>query len=220
MKQLCKAALFDFDGVVMDTETGYTRFWTEIGIRYLNNPHFGMEIKGQTLTSIYERYFSGELEKVRLELTRELHRFEKDVEYNYIEGVVDFIADLRRNGVKTAIVTSSDASKMANVYLQHPEIPSMFDEILLSGMFRRSKPAPDCFLKGMECFGTGVHETVVFEDSVHGLEAGTASGAFVVGLSTTYPKERIRPLCDVVIPDFNGLDFGKLQLLLEEAEER
>ena len=48
------AALFDFDGVIMDTETQYTVFWDEQGRKYLNEEDFGRRIKGQTLLQIYE----------------------------------------------------------------------------------------------------------------------------------------------------------------------
>ena len=57
------AALFDFDGVIMDTETQYTVFWDEQGRKYLNEEDFGRRIKGQTLTQIYEKYFSNLLSK-------------------------------------------------------------------------------------------------------------------------------------------------------------
>ena len=52
------AVLFDFDGVIMDTETQYTVFWDEQGHKYLGEEDFGRCIKGQTLTQIYEKYFS------------------------------------------------------------------------------------------------------------------------------------------------------------------
>ena len=45
------AALFDFDGVIMDTETQYTVFWDEQGRKYLNEEDFGRRIKGQTLST-------------------------------------------------------------------------------------------------------------------------------------------------------------------------
>ncbi len=54
------AALFDFDGVVMDTETQYSIFWNEQGRKYHPElPEFGRLIKGQTLTQIYANYFAG-----------------------------------------------------------------------------------------------------------------------------------------------------------------
>lgn len=85
--------------------------------------------------------------------------------------MLDFIADLHRNGVKTAVVTSSNEAKMAAVYRVHPEIKTLFDRILTAEMFTASKPAPDCFLLGMEVFGTTPDTTYVFEDSFNGLKA-------------------------------------------------
>ena len=59
------AALFDFDGVVMDTESQYTLFWDAVGKKYHPEiPNFGHHIKGQTLTRLYEKYFA-DLPEVR-----------------------------------------------------------------------------------------------------------------------------------------------------------
>ena len=55
-KTKCIAALFDFDGVVMDTETQYSIFWDEIGRQYFPQiKDFGRIIKGQTLTQILRK---------------------------------------------------------------------------------------------------------------------------------------------------------------------
>ena len=50
--------------------------------------------------------------------------------------------------------------------------------------------------------GVPIENCVVFEDSINGLRSGRASGAYVVGLATTNPREVIIPLCDKVIDDF------------------
>ena len=101
------AALFDFDGVIMDTETQYTVFWDEQGRKYLNEQDFGRRIKGQTLTQIYDKYFSDQPE-AQQEITAGLNVFEKSMSYEYISGVEAFIANLRNHGVKIAVVTSSN----------------------------------------------------------------------------------------------------------------
>ncbi len=107
------AALFDFDGVVMDTETQYSIFWNEQGRKYHPElPEFGRLIKGQTLTQIYANYFAG-MEEVQHEITEDLNKFEKNMLYNYIPGVETFLKELRENGVKIAIVTSSNEMKMS-----------------------------------------------------------------------------------------------------------
>lgn len=210
----CIAALFDFDGVVMDTETQYSLFWNKIGKQYFPQiEEFGRIIKGQTLVNIYAKYFAG-MEKEQQDITARLNQFEKDMAYEYIPGVVDFMKDLRAHGVKMAIVTSSNDLKMANVYKAHPELKELVDRILTAEMFTRSKPAPDCFLLGAEVFGTVPQNCVVFEDSFHGLEAGNAAGMAVVGLCTTNPNEAIADKCKLVMPDFTAFSFEKMKALL------
>lgn len=203
------AALFDFDGVVVDTETQYSRFWHETGVEYLGMDDLEGRIKGQTLTYIYETFFPGMLEE-QAEITGRLNRFEREMAYDYIPGVPDFVADLRGHRVKTAVVTSSNEAKMEAVYRVHPEIKGMFDRILTAEMFTASKPAPDCFLLGMELFGATPSNTCVFEDSFNGLKAGMASGATVIGLATTNPREEIASLCRHVLDDFCGFIYDKL----------
>jgi HAD superfamily hydrolase (TIGR01509 family) len=78
----------------------------------------------------------------------------------------------------------------------------MFDAILTSEDFERSKPDPDCYLKAAKRLGASVDECVVLEDSFNGLKSGRAAGMRVIGLATTNPAESIRPLCDEVIRDY------------------
>jgi HAD superfamily hydrolase (TIGR01509 family) len=130
--------------------------------------------------------------------------------YEFIPGVPEFLKTLKEAGVPTAIVTSSNDKKMANVYRALPQIKSLVDMILTSEHFTKSKPDPECFLKGMELLGGTPADTVIFEDSIHGLTAARASGAKVIGLATTFPAERITSLCDMVIQDFSELNISDL----------
>lgn len=217
-KTKCIAALFDFDGVVMDTEPQYTVFWDAVGKKY--HPEyeaFGKIIKGQTLSQIFSRYFAG-MEKEQAEITEDLNRYEAEMKYEYVPGVTDFMRELREQGVKTAIVTSSNEQKMRSVYAVHPELKELVGRILTAEMFTRSKPAPDCFLLGAQVLGTVPENCVVFEDSFHGLEAGNAAGMAVVGLSTTNPAEAIRDKCRVVIPDFTLFSYEKMKSLLNSLK--
>lgn len=217
-KTKCIAALFDFDGVVMDTEPQYTVFWDAVGKKY--HPEyeaFGKIIKGQTLSQIFSRYFAG-MEKEQAEITEDLNRYEAEMKYEYVPGVIGFMRELREQGVKTAIVTSSNEQKMRSVYAVHPELKELVGRILTAEMFTRSKPAPDCFLLGAQVLGTVPENCVVFEDSFHGLEAGNAAGMAVVGLSTTNPAEAIRDKCRVVIPDFTLFSYEKMKSLLNSLK--
>ena len=109
MKKLdFKAALFDLDGVVFDTEPQYTVFWGgQCRLYFPDDEGLEHRIKGQTLTQIYDTLFPDKPEE-QAKVTERLNAFEHDMRYEYVPGFVDFISELRSSGVKTAIVTSSN----------------------------------------------------------------------------------------------------------------
>ena len=176
------AALFDFDGVVVDTEPQYTLFWDEKGKKYHPEiPNFGHHIKGQTLIQIYKQFFR-EPEGLQDEITRQLLDYELTMHFEYIDGVVDFMKELREKGVKLAIVTSSNDAKMANAYREHPELKSMVDYIVTADRVTYSKPHPECFLLGAEMLDAEIENCIVFEDSLAGIQAAVNAGMPVVAV--------------------------------------
>ncbi|MBR2291788.1 MAG: HAD-IA family hydrolase [Prevotella sp.] len=210
-----KAALFDLDGVVFDTEPQYTVFWgSQCRLYHPEHPGLEQEIKGQTLTQIYDRWFSGDLLGEQPKITERLNAFEQQMTFDYIEGFERLIADIHQNGVRTAVVTSSNQPKMESVYRHQPQFRQLFDAILTSEDFERSKPDPDCYLKAAQRLGAQIDECIVFEDSINGLRSGKSAGMKVVGLTTTNPVERIRDLSDIQIADYRGVTFETLIRLL------
>ena len=218
MKQTSlKAALFDLDGVVFDTEPQYSIFWGGICRQYHpEHPGLEHEIKGQTLTQIYDRWFSGDLEAERDSITRRLDAYEEGMRYDYIAGFEALISDLHRHGVRTAVVTSSNVPKMESVYRYQPGFKQLFDAILTSEDFAESKPHPDCYLRAAEKLGAQTDECIVFEDSFNGLRSGRAAQMKVVGLATTNSAEAIAPLSDLQIVDYNHIGYADLVSLLNQ----
>lgn len=213
MREL-KAALFDLDGVVFDTEPQYTVFWGgQCRLYHPEHPGLEQEIKGSTLDQIFGRWWDGELEGERAAVTERLNAFEAQMEFPYIEGFQTFVRELRSRGVKTAVVTSSNIPKMQSVYRQRPEFTTLFDAILTSEDFAESKPSPDCYLRAAVRLGVKPDECVVFEDSINGLKSGQAARMFVVGLATTNPKEKIEGLSDCQIADYTNMNYQKLNAL-------
>lgn len=220
---MIKAALFDLDGVVFDTESQYTVFWGMIGREYHPEmPDFAHRIKGQTLVQIYDKYFSApqtfahvngftSVEEEQAKITARLDEYERNMDYNYIAGFEDFVKDLKQNGVRCAVVTSSNVQKMLNVYKRHPEFKTYFDKVLTSEDFAKSKPNPDCYLKGAACFDANPKECVGLEDSFNGLKAVRAAGEFTLGLATTNSKESIAEYSDYVISDYIGFTYAELR---------
>lgn len=210
-----KAALFDLDGVVFDTEPQYTVFWGGICREYHpEHPGLEHEIKGQTLTQIYDRWFAGPLLAEQASITNRLNDYERQMNYDYISGFENLISMLHSHQVKTAVVTSSNIPKMESVYRHQPGFMSLFDAILTSEDFERSKPDPDCYLKAAQRLGAESDECIVFEDSFNGLRAGRAAGMAVVGMATTNVADAIQPFSDLQLKDYEGLTFERLEQLL------
>ena len=184
-------ALFDFDGVVMDTEKQYTSFWNNIGEKYLGVRNLSDGIKGQTLVQIYSSHFSG-METEKEEITANLNAFEKEMPYELVPGVLDFMNVLKTAGVPMAIVTS----------------------------FTKSKPDPECFLLAMKELGGTETDTVIFEDSVNGLKAARATGAAVIGLTTSNPEEVVREMSDMCINDFTHMTINAARHVIELHNSR
>ncbi len=209
-----KAMLFDLDGVIFDTERQYSVFWGEqCRIFHPEDPLLEQKIKGQTLTQILEQVLADDLAPMRPVVTNRLNAFEAQMTFDYLPGFLPFLQRLHQEGVKTAVVTSSNRMKMQSVYAQHPDFTQLFDLILTADDFTGSKPDPTCYLTAAERLGVEPAACIVFEDSFNGLRAGRAAQMRVVGLSTTNPASAVSPLCDVVISDF--CEVEKIDFLLK-----
>ena len=102
--------LFDCDGVVLDTESQYSKFWAHIGtLYYPQMQSFAEDIKGMSLVDIFDRYFPDASQQKELKLLLDV--FEESMEYAYIPGVEEFLKSLRDKRLRTALVTSSNHNK-------------------------------------------------------------------------------------------------------------
>lgn len=206
--------LFDLDGVVLDTESQYTVLWNNIGKKYGDVGEIGRLSKGQTLTHILDTYFKGQTE-LQKHIIEELYEFEQNMSYAPIPGVMEFMKQLKAASVPMAVVTSSNKAKMENVYRHYPDFKDIVGHVFTSESFTRSKPDPECFLMAMHALRGTPEDTVVFEDSVNGLKAARASGATVVGLVTSNPREVVEPLSDYAINDFTSMSLDRLKEMLQ-----
>lgn len=200
-----KHALFDFDGVVADTEHIYDIFWDEMGERYNTGiPHFASVIKGTTLQGIIEKYFADRTDETKRQLCKESLEFDHiKMPFPPMPGSLEFIRDLRANNVRTALVTSSDSIKMKRAF-KEMKIENLFDSLITADDIKQGKPSPECYLLAAERLGVRPSDCMVFEDSIAGIQAGTAAGMRVIALATTNPAELLEGIAFQVIPDLQG----------------
>ena len=89
---------------------------------------------------------------------------------------------MRSLGVKVWIVSTGHRDNITNV-MRHLNISDGIDGIITGDDVERPKPYPDCFLKAMDIVGVTPAETIIFEDSVYGLQSARESGATFVQIN-------------------------------------
>ena len=210
--------LFDLDGVLIDSERLYTKIWEAIEQQWPTGiDNFAYKIKGTTLEDILEHYFPDE--KVRQEVVKELYRLEGMMIYGPKPGAIELIETLRSRAIPVALVTSSNDLKMQHLWNDMPGFKEMFDVIITGDEVTHSKPNPEGYLRAARSIGVNPERCVVFEDSLQGVKAGKAAGAFVVGVSGTLKAEDIEPYSDMVVSSLEDIDIDELRPRVERHEQ-
>ena len=206
------AALFDLDGVLIDSESIYTVFWNRMNELFPTGiDNFAYVIKGTTLPQILDRYFPDP--KVQAELRVYLKKQEAEMVYRIFPGVERFMKTLKEKGIPTAIVTSSNDAKMKVLFDSLPGFRDYFDVVVTDTDVTRSKPDPQGYMLAAERLGVPSEHCVVFEDSRAGLEAGRRAGGKVVAVATTLTHEDIAGCGDIVIDSFEELTPERVEAL-------
>jgi len=203
--------LFDLDGVLVDSEGEYSKFWGATGRKFnVGSETFADDIKGTTLGEILLNFADEERDGI----VEALHRFENDMKYPLFPGVIEFLDELRSAGIHTAIVTSSDDVKMDFLFKRHPEFHDYIDVVITGSMVKHSKPDPEGYLLGASKIGVPADDCFVFEDSLQGVEAGVRSGATVIAVATTNSREKLGEVlkgkAHKIIDDFAGFNLNML----------
>jgi len=184
-----KALLFDFDGLILDTETPEFDVWQTIYREY--GQELGAEQWGQIVGGWGASHFDPAENLVELvgdgiepDALRARYRAESDaivLQQPIMPGVVDYLNDARRLKLQLAIASSSPHS-WVEPHLTRLQLAHRFDAVICKDdvLPGRTKPNPDLFLKALEVVSANPDEAVVFEDSPNGVKAARAAGIFVV----------------------------------------
>ncbi len=203
------AVLFDLDGVLIDSEPLYSEFYDNIArIHDLKVDNFSQAIKGSTIGKILADYFP--TEAMKADVMRRLNEFELSMPFPIFDGVTGFLAELKDRGIPAIIATSSAPEKMDQLYRRLPEFASMFDAIVTGADVTKSKPDPECYILAAKIAGCSPEDCYVFEDSINGLAAGMASGATVIGMTTTLPDSALKGKAHKLIDGFTGFSVDQM----------
>ena len=205
-KREIKAAIFDLDGTLLDTQRLYDEanqiLINQYGNGKIYNDELKLKIHGTSPifgNKFLVDYFEIKLTPEEFTIKKDQYLKDKVIECKPIEGVKELTHILKHKyGLKTAIATSS-LKESANIKLtNHKEwIKSDFD-IIITGEDKRivkGKPSPDIFLVAAKELGVRPEECIIFEDALNGVQAGLNTGAsIVVGLPYPFVKKAIENL--------------------------
>lgn len=185
-KEQIKGLLFDMDGLILDTEKLYTRFWMEaanaLGYPMTREQALGMrslsrEFGAAKLQSYFDKPVSyEEVKQKRIEL---MDAFIKKEGVEAKAGVQELMAYLKENGIKAAIATSSPLERTEK-YLQSVGLKDAFDKLISGYMVKKGKPEPDIYQLAAAELGLAPQECLALEDSPSGILSASRAGCFPV----------------------------------------
>ena len=206
-----KAILFDFDGVVIDSEPLHAKA-KKLVLEKFSIPYpvtIFDDYKGRT-DKVFFDYVSNSLD---------IHKRSSDlfqnskksilegiiIELKLIDGFLPFLDKVKRKGIKTALVSSTSLYSLGlidNIY----HISELFDLVVTEVDTVRHKPYPDPYLKALEKLPVNIYESFVIEDSPNGIISAKKAGLFVYGLTSSFNGSTlIEAGADEVIESYDEL---------------
>lgn len=194
---MIKAILFDMDGVLVDTLHYHYLAWDKMFKErggsvskhtvLLHEGRNSREIlpilMNETNVFIPENEWDEFIDK-----KREYYR--SIVEIKYFPNVFEIITELRRRGLKIALVTASARKNMEKAIPEDKR--KLFDVILTAESFPNAKPNPDPYLEAQKHLGVEIYECVVVENAPLGIEAAKNAGMICIAIETTLEQDFLK----------------------------
>jgi HAD superfamily hydrolase (TIGR01509 family) len=188
---MIKALIFDFDGLILDTETPEFQCWQNIYREYgFELPHekWGTIIGGNGYSDFDAAEHLSVLSQGRLDsdFLRDRNRVESDALIHAqapLPGVMEYLRDAKRLGLKLAIASSSEHA-WVDTHAQRIGVFDYFDHVIARDDVPpgRIKPNPDLFLLALSRLKVPKEAAIIFEDSPNGVKAANRAGIFVVAV--------------------------------------
>ena len=189
-----KAVIFDLDGTVVDSMW----MWEAIDIEYL--ARFGIplpadlqkKISGMSFseTAVYFKETFGipdSLDKIKADWN-DMAMYKYCHEVPLKPGVLSFLQELKKRGIKTGIATSNSV-ELLNYFLKAHELHNYFEVVITGSDGLRGKPAPDMYLEAAKRLSVKPEKCLVFEDIMPGILAGKRAGMRVCAVDDVYSND-------------------------------
>lgn len=206
-----KAAIFDLDGVIVDTARFHFLAWKrlaeELGFSFTqrdNERQKGVSRMESLEVLLEVGGITGLSPERKEELATKKNEWYKEFLYEMtpaelLPGAKDFLEYLRLRGVRVALAS---ASKNAPIILEKLNITKLFDAIVDGNSVSKAKPDPEVFLQAAERLGIPASQCIVFEDAQAGVEGAKRAGMRVVGIG----EREILKKAEIVVSGFPEIE--------------
>ncbi len=220
---MLKALIFDFDGLILDTETPEVEVWQKIYNEHgfeLPVDEWQKTVGGYGISTFDAAEHLTLLSAGRVDSVSARARYRKESDEiihasSVLPGVLNLINEAKSYGLKVAIGYSSQ-HRWVDTHAQRLGIYDLFDLIICQDdvAVGRTKPHPDIYLKVLEKLQVKNHEAIVFEDSPNGVIASRAAGIFVVAVPNELTS-KLNVSGDLTV---SSLAQVSLQALMEKTQ--
>lgn len=212
-----KGAIFDLDGVIVDTVPLHFKAWKKMFGEYKREFTFHDykdKVDGipriEGARAILKDLPEEELEKAATKKQKYFLEFLETEGISVFDDALELIKELKTNNIKIAVISSS---KNCHYILRKAKIDNLFDAIVSGNDIEKGKPAPDIFLLASKMLSLETEECIVFEDAMLGVEAAKKGGFVCVGVDRYKRPERLAK-ADLVINDLSKTKLEMLRQLL------
>lgn len=198
---IIKGAIFDMDGLMIDTEKLYLRYWKkaaeDFGYPMEDNHVYAIRSLARKFSNPLLKSFFGEdfpVDDVRQRRTELINAHIEENGIDLKKGLFELFGFLREKGIKIAVATATPRERTLK-YLEKIQILSYIDAIVCGDMVTTGKPAPDIYLTAAKELDLPPQECAAFEDSPNGIKSAYSAGCHAVMIpDMTPPDEEIMPM--------------------------
>lgn len=211
---MIRAIVFDFDGLILDTEEPVYRSWLEVYQAHGEELPFErwVQIVGSTTTGFHPQHHLEQ--RLGRALPREVldrrisRRTELVLAQELLPGVVQHIDQAKALGLKVGVASSS-TSEWVRGHLARLGILEKFDCLLCRDDVVNAKPEPDLYVAVLECLGVVASEAIAIEDSPNGVMAAKRAGLRCVAIPNSITAKldlsaadvQLRSLAEITLAD-------------------
>ena len=215
--------MFDFDGLILETEVPAYEAWAEIyrehGVelkleRWLD--YIGRESGWFDVYAHLEELLGRGVDRDALKSKRAARRDELLAARSLLAGVSELFHEAKRQGMKVGVASSSSRDWVCG-HLERLAFFEGWDAIVCRADAERAKPAPDLYLRAVEQLGIAPHEAIALEDSPNGVTAAKAAGLWCVAVPGPLTKDLDLTHADARLSSLADMRVSQLVALISRA---